>query len=253
MTLTAVLLTCRMGFAATDAVGPLKLVEYGLPKEKLALLSPVLIPLGIVLPLILSKFSRHDRPFHLFLLGYGCRLVLGLVYATVVYTTPSFITENGGQSSSSGDISMYYLSLLVIGAAHEVVVNMMFVSIMTFFSRISDPAIGGTYMTYLNTISNLGSKWTSSLALACVDALSHAECQEASSSGTACDTAEMKESCLARGGHCLVVQEGFYIETGICTMLGLAWFGLCAAKLMELQELDVEAWRVVSKTKKKTQ
>jgi PAT family acetyl-CoA transporter-like MFS transporter 1 len=30
---------------------------------------------------------------------------------------------------------------------------------MAFFAKISDPAIGGTYMTLLNTIANLGSKW----------------------------------------------------------------------------------------------
>lgn len=29
---------------------------------------------------------------------------------------------------------------------------------MAFFARISDPSIGGTYMTFLNTISNLGTK-----------------------------------------------------------------------------------------------
>ena len=32
----------------------------------------------------------------------------------------------------------------------------MFVTQMTFFARVSDPAMGGTYMTLLNTLSNLG-------------------------------------------------------------------------------------------------
>ena len=34
----------------------------------------------------------------------------------------------------------------------------MFVSIMAFFAQVSDPAVGGTYMTLLNTITNLGGK-----------------------------------------------------------------------------------------------
>lgn len=29
---------------------------------------------------------------------------------------------------------------------------------MAFFARVADPAIGGTYMTFLNTISNVGNK-----------------------------------------------------------------------------------------------
>lgn len=42
---------------------------------------------------------------------------------------------------------------------HEVASNCMFVAQMSFFSRISDPVIGGSYMTLLNTIANVGNKW----------------------------------------------------------------------------------------------
>ena len=37
--------------------------------------------------------------------------------------------------------------------------SVMFVAQMAFFNRVSDPKIGGTYMTMLSTISNLGSQW----------------------------------------------------------------------------------------------
>ena len=47
----------------------------------------------------------------------------------------------------------------------------MFVSIMAFFARISDPAVGGTYMTLLNTLTNLGGNWPATLALWAVDAV----------------------------------------------------------------------------------
>lgn len=69
VSLTAVLLTCKIGFAAAEAVAPLKLVEYGLPKEKLALLSPILIPLGIVIPILLSRYSSGETPWNLFLVS----------------------------------------------------------------------------------------------------------------------------------------------------------------------------------------
>lgn len=35
--------------------------------------------------------------------------------------------------------------------------------------QVSDPTIGGTYMTLLNTVANLGAKWPSTLVLALVD------------------------------------------------------------------------------------
>ena len=38
----------------------------------------------------------------------------------------------------------------------QVFVYMIFVAQMAFHAKISDPAIGGTYMTLLNTVANLG-------------------------------------------------------------------------------------------------
>ena len=53
----------------------------------------------------------------------------------------------------------------------------MFVAIMAFFARISDPAVGGTYMTMLNTLTNLGGNWPATLALWSVDHLTWKRCQ----------------------------------------------------------------------------
>lgn len=52
----------------------------------------------------------------------------------------------------------------------------MFVSIMAFFAKISDPVVGGTYMTLLNTVVNLGGNWPATLALWFVDPLTWKEC-----------------------------------------------------------------------------
>ena len=40
----------------------------------------------------------------------------------------------------------------------QVFVYSMFVSQMAFNAKISDPLIGGTYMTLLNTVANLGKR-----------------------------------------------------------------------------------------------
>eukprot|EP00920_Eleutheroschizon_duboscqi_P020416 GHVT01048406.1.p1 GENE.GHVT01048406.1~~GHVT01048406.1.p1 ORF type:complete len:656 (+),score=171.91 GHVT01048406.1:639-2606(+) len=64
--LTVVLLTCRMAFAATDAVTHLKILERGMTKEQLAVLGPLLIPLGIVCPMIVNTHAGKLPPalFH---------------------------------------------------------------------------------------------------------------------------------------------------------------------------------------------
>ena len=53
----------------------------------------------------------------------------------------------------------------------------MFVAIMAFFAKISDPAVGGTYMTMLNTLTNLGGNWPSTLALWIIDQLTWKRCE----------------------------------------------------------------------------
>lgn len=52
----------------------------------------------------------------------------------------------------------------------------MFVAVMAFFAKVSDPAVGGTYMTLLNTVSNLGTNWPNTLALWAIDHLTYKSC-----------------------------------------------------------------------------
>jgi PAT family acetyl-CoA transporter-like MFS transporter 1 len=54
----------------------------------------------------------------------------------------------------------------------------MFVASMAFFARISDPAVGGTYMTFLNTLCNLGGNWPATAALYFVDTLTFKQCSD---------------------------------------------------------------------------
>lgn len=52
----------------------------------------------------------------------------------------------------------------------------MIVAVLSFFARISDSRFGGTYMTLLNTLSNLAHAWSSTVALQMVDVLTFKEC-----------------------------------------------------------------------------
>lgn len=48
---------------------------------------------------------------------------------------------------------------------------------MAFFAKISDSSVGGTYMTLLNTVTNLGGNWPGILALYFVDPLTWKQCE----------------------------------------------------------------------------
>ena len=57
----------QIGFAATDNVTTLKLIEAGIPKERLALLAVPMVPLQIILPWIISKYTAGPKPLSVFL------------------------------------------------------------------------------------------------------------------------------------------------------------------------------------------
>lgn len=72
----------------------------------------------------------------------------------------------------------------------------MFVAVMSFHAQVSDPSMGGTYMTLLNTLSNLGGTWTGTCALWLVDVVSFKDCEGVADLSLDCDT--MQELKVSR-------------------------------------------------------
>merc|ERR1719323_1662963 len=98
-----------------------------------------------------------------------------------------------------------------------------FVAQMILFSKISDPKFGGTHMTLLNTISNLGFKMLSSAAMMSVDRFSERNCSVSyvfeGSSHTSCNDMETAKMCKDASGQCEVSKDGFFpVSLGFCTL-----------------------------------
>ncbi|XP_010776834.1 acetyl-coenzyme A transporter 1, partial [Notothenia coriiceps] len=108
-TFCALLLTAKIGFSAADAVTGLKLVEAGVPKEQLALLAVPMVPLQILLPVIISKYTAGPRPLDVFYKAFPFRLLIGLGYALLVWLTPS-LKQDGG-------FPVYYYGIVLISYA----------------------------------------------------------------------------------------------------------------------------------------
>lgn len=113
--LTVILLTVKISFAACDAVSSLKLIDAGVPKDKLALLVVPLVPLQIVLPLVISKYTTGPRPMDVYVRAIPYRLLLTLLATGVVWLTPSIIGTD-----KINVPTYYYLILLVNYALYQV-------------------------------------------------------------------------------------------------------------------------------------
>jgi len=165
-----VLLTIKIGFAAVDSMTGLELIERGVTKDSLALLAIPLTPLEILLPFFISRYTTGTKPLNLYAKSHPFRLLLGVIMALFVYFTPSFQNYN-----KTFPWYYYALAILIFGIQQVFVYNM-FVSQMAFFAQVSDPKIGGTYMTLLNTLTNLGSNWISTAVLYSADHITWKTC-----------------------------------------------------------------------------
>ncbi|XP_063297091.1 acetyl-coenzyme A transporter 1 [Pelobates fuscus] len=230
----AMILTAKIGFSAADAVTGLKLVERGVPKEHLALLAVPMVPLQILLPLIISKYTAGPKPLNVSHKAMPFRLLMGLEFSFLVWLTSRVNHEDGFPL-------YYYFALLVSYALHQITLYSMFVAIMAFNAKVSDPLIGGTYMTLLNTVSNLGSNWPATVALWCVDHLTSKACIGAE--GQSCGDNDAAELCLSSGGSCVITLDGYHVESAICFIIGFAWWIFLGPKFKNLQEEDPSAWR----------
>nr|XP_015807315.2 acetyl-coenzyme A transporter 1 [Nothobranchius furzeri]XP_015807316.2 acetyl-coenzyme A transporter 1 [Nothobranchius furzeri] len=233
-TFCVLLLTAKIGFSAADAVTGLKLVEAGVPKAQLALLAVPMVPLQILLPVVISKYTAGPRPLDVFYRAFPFRLVIGLEYALLVWWTPS-VKQDGG-------FPVYYYSIVLLSyALHQVALYSMYVACMAFHARVSDPLIGGTYMTLLNTVTNLGGNWPSTVALWMVDPLTSKECQGAASQS--CGSPAEAGLCVKEGGVCVTTLDGYYVESVVCVVIGLMWWVWLGKKMRQLQEQSPAAWR----------
>lgn len=131
---------------------------------------------------------------------------------------------------------------------------------MAFFNRVADPLIGGTYMTMLNTIANLGTTWPNTAALFVVGNLKWTRpCTCVPAATAPLDELLRKLSESARAAIALpppatapaaapcecepeVVLDGYTITCLGSLAVGAAWLTLMRPRVFALQELPSSAW-----------
>jgi PAT family acetyl-CoA transporter-like MFS transporter 1 len=86
-----IILTSKIAFSAVDSVATLKILDAGVPKEKLALLAVPMTPIQIVLPILMAPYTTGKQPLNLWLKSYMPRIFMGLVVTCFVYYTPTLI------------------------------------------------------------------------------------------------------------------------------------------------------------------
>ncbi|KAH9850660.1 MFS general substrate transporter [Lenzites betulinus] len=238
--LLAVHLLAKVGWQANDAVTQLKMVEKGLGREDLAVTVLIDFPFQIVGGWLAGKWSRGDKPLRAWIHAFWPRIALTILFTLMVYWFPQPPISTG-----------FFVLLVTATIAQSFAGTIQFGGISAFHTRISDPVVGGTYMTLLNTFTNLGGTWPRYFVLKGVDLFSVATCQikdsELSVKAHECVSEHGKSACTEIGGECVTEQDGYYIVSAICLgfgVLSVLFFLIPTAK--KLQAVPVSKWRIYS-------
>ena len=190
----------------------------------------------MILGYFAAKWSSGDRPLRPWKYGFVGRLLACLIGMAVVNWFPK-----------DGVTPLYFV--LVIGATvlSSFFNTMQFVGMGSFFTSISDPAIGGTYMTLLNTLSNLGGTWPKYFVLLAVEYYTKAPCSiKVDGFDFQCGSEMANNVCSNSGGTCHYITDGYYIVNWACFFIGLLTFlAYIKPTVQYLEKLPKDCWIVV--------
>ncbi|OJD37347.1 acetyl-coenzyme a transporter 1 [Diplodia corticola] len=238
-------LIAKIGFQANDAVTNLKLLDKGFSQEDMALTVLIDFPFELSLGYYAGKWSQSYPPMQLWCWAFIGRLAAAAFAQFVVMIFPE-----------GGVTTWYLLTVIVEHVFSTFMSTVMFVAISAFHAKIADPVIGGTYMTLLATVSNLGGTFPRFFILKFVDFFTVATCAPPAkpptelkgdlvTSAFSCALEAEKHRCLDGGGTCNIEHDGYYIVNVLCIILGLVTFwGFIKPAALKLQALPLRAWRL---------
>jgi len=149
---------------------------------------------------------RHtEQPLIWFARSYVLCLITSIPIAAYVYFTPHMISSN-----------YYYPLLILFLACNEFVMVLRFSAQVGFFASISEPRIGGTYMTLLVTLYNLGFA--------------------------------LNSSAILYVANWLPKKYAYIIAVSSCVIFGIVWLGFSSRTLKRLQNLPTYKWHIIPET-----
>jgi PAT family acetyl-CoA transporter-like MFS transporter 1 len=161
------------------------------------LITMPLILVKVIVPLILS---RTKRPLIWFARLYPPRLLICVLIGIYVFFMPQLIKFP----------YVFYPSLIVLLAINEAITYLQLVARVGFYAQVSEPRIGGTYMTLVSTLGNISQSVSSSVVLFL--------------------------PAWLPGKH------AYSIEVIGCTVIGIVWLLLSWHMMYRLQALPVHKW-----------
>lgn len=253
--LIPLLLTLKIG-SATDAAVGIKLIERGVSKELLTLTGIPTIPVILVWTVVTTKFIGKSKSLLFFNRIFPFKLLTDLIGCVFIYYLP-FFQDSNGEYGYFFFVSYYFVNLFdrMLGSS----IGLAF---MSYFSYVSEEKIGGTYITFLTTIMNLGSKWPGTLSLFLINSLTTKDCSIDKennlnlnktmrnlilNSENSCSSIVEKQECTKIGGTCITIFDSYYSLTIVCIVIAFIWFIIFRKTFSVLNSTPKSKWAILKK------
>ena len=158
--LAVVLVTCRIAVLPAEAVAPLALAAKGVPTSSLAALALLQLPAELTAAVVAGAAAAKGGALKAWGVGYWARLLAAAATCALVASLPS-----PAEVSTSTLACLAALGLLTAATS-----ALQFTCLGALYAKVSDPRMGGAYLTLLNTVANLGLIVPKAVAFAAVDA-----------------------------------------------------------------------------------
>ena len=170
----------------------------------------------------------HGHPLKQFMWAYKFRVTfVALVDVFMLLAVRTYLGGSlifGGEGTSR---MIFWFLLIASTALQAIVSSMQFNAQMTFFASRVDPAIGGSYMTLLNTFANLGGTWPSSFIMYLIGQYTVPPDCKLGNDGM--------EICT--GGR-----DAYFPLQIILSALGCLWIFFMGKRVQQVAELPDDAW-----------
>jgi len=140
----------------------------------------------------------------------------------------------------------FYIFILLASFWLSFCSNVMFVSQGAFFAKISDTSIGGTYLTLLNTCSNLGSIWPKFIIFWAIDTITESHCAlpKNNEHTASCHSVKTRQACQDLNGTCKIDRDGFYYIAAFGITAGVCVLFIIRKVFAELQKAKDSSWKI---------
>jgi PAT family acetyl-CoA transporter-like MFS transporter 1 len=139
------------------------------------------VPLDIfymVCPILMSNYTARNNPFIMFYKFHAVSLLCGFLGILLVAVTPTFKDTNGEFSVG------YFVLYIGFMCVWYCIGSIEFLAVGAIFTNVADPEIGGTYMTFMATLTNLGHMYPSTSALYLIGFFTVKQCKQKTSSSS---------------------------------------------------------------------